>query len=78
MPSFSNYQTSIINVVHKQKEITHLIIINPYQEKKWCIAPVYNFVIPMLNKWTLHSKLAGISNSNAEKQLIYQLHHQVK
>lgn len=55
-----------LSVVHKQKEMTHLITVHPYQEKKWCIAPVYNFIIPMLNKWTLHSKLASISNNNAK------------
>jgi len=32
---------------------TYFIIVNSNQEKKWCIAPVYNFVVPMLNKRTL-------------------------
>lgn len=38
------------------KDSHHLIIVNSHQEKERCIAPIHNFVIPMLNKWTLQYK----------------------
>lgn len=52
---------------HNKEKITYFTIVNSNQEKEWCVAPVHNFVGPMLNKWTLFTHAENIIKREKKK-----------